>query len=109
MPCVVFSKESTNNSFVTNSFQMVVGYSTSKLEIFLKIFAIVSMCNTEFKFCSFYLHASIIHIARRGIVNVYLSAGTPPWLSNRVCALGTKHETYTNHDCLEITMPRLPE
>ena len=34
-----------------------------------------------------------------------LSAGLPPELSNQVCAVvGTKHETYTNHNCLEITM-----
>ena len=107
-PRVMFSKEPTNNHFVINWCQKVVGYSTSKV-FFLKIFAITSMCNPELTFCSFHLHKSIIHIARRVIVNVYLSAGTPPWLSNRVCALGTKHETYTNHDCLEITMPRLPE
>ena len=31
--------------------------------------------------------------------------GLPPRLSNQVCAVGAKHDTYANHDCLKITMP----
>ena len=32
-------------------------------------------------------------------------AGLPPRLSNQVCAVGAKHDTCANHDCLKITMP----